>query len=79
MSPILVALTSHTDSNFERSNSSFKENIPDGIDPASDGFYYCVRKKEGRTLRLSADCITRAVQIFSLAGLELSSQHPYKV
>ena len=28
-------LTSHSDSNFERSNISFKENKPDGVDPNS--------------------------------------------
>ena len=56
MSPILVTLTSHSDSNFERSNFSFKENKPDGVDPNCNGSYYYVRKKEGRTLRLSADC-----------------------
>ena len=56
MSPILVALKSHSDSNFERSNISFKENEPDGVDPNSNGFYYCVRKKEGRTLQFPAGC-----------------------
>ena len=50
-----LPLTSHSDSNFERSNISFKENTQDGVDPNSNAFYYCVRKKEGRTLRLSAD------------------------
>ena len=33
MSPILVTLTLHRDSNFERSNVSFKENKPDDVDP----------------------------------------------
>ena len=47
---------SQSDYNFERSNISFKENKPDGVDSNSNGFYYCVRRKEGRTLRLSADC-----------------------
>ena len=35
VSPILVTLTSHSDSNYERSNISFKENKPDGVDPNS--------------------------------------------
>ena len=48
MSPILVTLTSSSDSNFERSNTSLKENIPDGVDPNSDGHDYCVRKNEGK-------------------------------
>ena len=55
VSPIVVTLTSHSDSTFERSNISFKENKPGGVDPVSNGFYFCVRKKEGRTLRFSAD------------------------
>ena len=59
MSPILVTLASQSDSNFERSNISFKENKPDGVDPNSNGFYYYVRKKEGRTLRSSADCFIK--------------------
>ena len=32
VSPILVTLTSHSDYDFERSNISFKENKPDGVD-----------------------------------------------
>ena len=32
MSPILVMLTSRSDSDFERLNISFKENKPDGVD-----------------------------------------------
>ena len=48
MSPILVTFTSHSDSNFRRSNIGFKENQPDGVDQKSDGFYYYFQKKEGR-------------------------------
>ena len=55
MSPILVTFTSNSDSNFERSNISFKENKLDGVDLNSNSFFCCVRKKEGRTLRFSAD------------------------
>ena len=36
MSPILVTLTSRSDSDFERSNISLKENKPDGVDLNSD-------------------------------------------
>ena len=46
MPPILVTLTSHSDPDFERSNISFQENKPDGVDSNSNGSYYCVRKKE---------------------------------
>ena len=35
-------ITSSNDSNFERSNISLKENIPDGVDPNSDGHDYCI-------------------------------------
>ena len=38
MSPILVTLTSRSDSDFERSNISFKENTPDGVDMNFNGF-----------------------------------------
>ena len=31
--PILVTLTSHSNSDFKRSNISFNENKPDGVDP----------------------------------------------
>ena len=33
MSPILVTLTSRSDSDFERSNVSLKESKPDGVNP----------------------------------------------
>ena len=36
MSPILVMLTSRSDSDFERSNISLTENKPDGVDPNSN-------------------------------------------
>ena len=56
VSPILVTLTSGSDSNFERSNIFFKENKWDGVDKNSNGLDYCVRKNEGKTLWFSADC-----------------------
>ena len=48
VSPILVTLTSRSDSNIERSHISLKENKRDGVDPNSDGFDYYVRKNEGK-------------------------------
>ena len=44
MSPILVMLTSCTDSDFEHSNFSLKENEFDGIDPNSNNLDYCVQR-----------------------------------
>ena len=48
MSPILVTLTSRSDSDFERSNVSLKENKPDGINPNSNDIDCYVRKNEGK-------------------------------
>ena len=42
-SPILVTLTSGSDSNFERSNIGLKETKPNGVDSNSNGLDYCVR------------------------------------
>ena len=64
MSPILVTLTSRSDSDFERSNVSLKENKPDGVNPNSNDIDYYVRKNEEW---FSADCIFRkAVDAFLL-------------
>ena len=57
MSSILVMLTSRSASNFERSNISVKENKRDGADQNSNGFDYCVQKKEGKIRWFSEDCI----------------------
>ena len=54
VSPILVTLTSLSDSNFERSKISLKKNKRDGVDSNSNGFNYCVRRKEGKIPRFSA-------------------------
>ena len=54
MSPILVTLTSCSDSNFERS-INLKENKQDGVDPNSNDLDHCVRKDEGKILWFSAD------------------------
>ena len=56
VSPILVTLTSQSDSDFERSNHSLKENKPDGVDPNSKDLHYYVRKNNGKILWFSADC-----------------------
>ena len=55
VSPILVTLTSHNDSNFESLNFSLKESKPDGINPNSNYIDYFVRKSEGKILWFSAD------------------------
>ena len=57
MSPILVTFTSHCDFDFERSNSSLRENTPNGVNLNSNGLHYCIRKNEGKILWFSADCI----------------------
>ena len=46
VSPILVTLTSRSDSDFERSNVSFKENKPDRVNPNSNDIDYYVRRLE---------------------------------
>ena len=48
--PILVTLTLRSDSDFEQSNNSLKENKRDGFDSNSNGFDCCVRKNEGKIL-----------------------------
>ena len=55
-SPILVTLTSRSDSDVESSNVSLKENKPDGVNPNSNDIDYYVRKNEGKILWFSADC-----------------------
>ena len=56
VSPILVTLTSRSDSDFERSNVSLKEDKPDGDNPNSYDIEYYVRKNEGKIRGFSADC-----------------------
>ena len=41
VSLILIMLTSSSNSSFERCNISLKENIPDDVDPNSNGHDYC--------------------------------------
>ena len=55
MSLILVTLTSRSDSDFERSNVSLKENKPGGVNPNSNDIDYYVRKNVGKILWFSAD------------------------
>ena len=56
VSPILVTFTSRSDSDFETSNVSLKENKPDGVNPNSNDINYYVRKNEGKIRWFSADC-----------------------
>ena len=56
MSPILVTLTSRSDSDFERSNISLKKIKRDDVDSNSTGFDHCVRENEGKILWFSVDC-----------------------
>ena len=46
---------SRSDSDFEISNVSLKENKPDGVNPNSNDIDYYVRKNEGKILSFSAD------------------------
>ena len=55
VSPILVTLTSRSNSDFESLNVSLKENKPDGVNPYSNDIDHYVRRNEGRILWLSAD------------------------
>ena len=48
MSPILVTLTSRSDSVFESSNVSLNESKPDGVNPNSNDIDYYVQKNEGK-------------------------------
>ena len=56
VSPILVMLTSRSDSDFESSNVSLKENKPDGINPNSNDIDYYVRKNEMKILWFLVGC-----------------------
>ena len=49
-SPILVTLTSRSDSDVESSNVSLKENKPDGVNPNSNDIDGYVRKSERKIL-----------------------------
>ena len=62
MSPILVTLTSRSDSDFESSNASLKENMSDGVNPNSNDFDYYVRRNEGKIIWFSADCVKKTKQ-----------------
>ena len=55
VSPIVVMLASRSDSDFERSNFSLKENKPDGVNPNSNDTEYYVQKNEGKIRWFSAD------------------------
>ena len=57
--PILVTLTSRSDSDVKSSNVSLKENKPDGVNPNSNDTDYQVRENEGKILWFSGDCMLR--------------------
>ena len=87
MSPILVTLTSPSDSNFERSNINLKENKRDDIDSNSNSFDYCVRMSEGKILWFSADCLwgncgdTKLIKLLKIqnrAALSITGSGPGK-
>ena len=48
VSLILVTVKSRSDSDFERSNISFKENNLDGVDLSYNVLDYCARKNKGK-------------------------------
>ena len=75
-SPILVTLTSGSDSDVESSNVSLKENKPDGVNPNSNNIDYYVRKNEGKILWFSADCF---IEISCLTHSTLSLKLPLSV
>ena len=54
-SQILITLTSRSDSDFESSNVSLKENKTDGVNPNSNDIDYYVRKNERKIQWFSAD------------------------
>ena len=51
----MVTLTSRSDSDFEISNVSLKENKSDGVNPNSNDIDCYVRKNEGKIRWFSAD------------------------
>ena len=57
MSPILVTLTSRSDSDVESSDVSLKESKPDGANPNFNDIDYYVRKNDEKIIWFSADCI----------------------
>ena len=66
MSPILVTLTSNSDSDFERSNVSLKENKPDSVNPNCNDIDYEVRKNEGKIPWFSADWLVDSFEFCSI-------------
>ena len=50
---------SRSDSDFERSNVSLKENKPNDVDLNSNDLDYCVRKSEEKSPWFTAECTIR--------------------
>ena len=65
VSLILVTLTSRSDSDFESSNVSLKENKPDCVNLNSNDIDYHVLKNEGKIRWFSAGC-TVALYVHSV-------------
>ena len=63
----LVTLTSHSDSHFEHSNTSFSENKLDGVDLNSNCRDCGVRKNRGKILWILADRIVSREYVLELA------------
>ena len=60
---ILVTLALRSDSDFERSNASLKEDKPDGDNPNSNDIEYYVQKNEGKIRWFSADCTGKIIVV----------------
>ena len=59
-------LTSQSDSDFERSKVSLKENKSDGVNLNSNDIDYSIRKNEGKILWFSADCFQHKSEMVDL-------------
>ena len=62
MSPILVTLTSRSDSNFDPSNITLKENKWDGVDQNSNGLDYYVQKN-GFRQTVQSECTAVFIKV----------------
>ena len=79
VSPILVTLTSHSDSDFECLNVSLKENKPDGVNPNSNDIDYYVRENEGKILWFSADCTDTYGALCFICQIEVEDLNHFAV
>ena len=72
---LLTAIASRSDSDFECSNVSLKENKPDGVNPNSNDIDYYVRKNEGKILWFSADCFITSQNLISFQSSSFTSRN----